>query len=319
MARLLLDPWSPDFDAPIQMSGSEGALPVEVDPNVETEEWRPIKPQPTNQIPSIHFVDGIRRVEARVLSRSDDGAIIHGAFASLAAGAVGCTSNLAELTDSIIRRRLLLTRGAEHTQSIRIGACQLCFEGAPTAGYRPEDLTNELQNLMRAEEAAVAESLLARNACVFADGPLNYFSAPTGDLIGVIKRIILPYLEPRHFGLLSQLAPGERTPLFSIRDGKYDRYSWFQRLASPRVMEHELAGTIRLEVRAAIGIQRAIQLGNLAAALLPRFASSPVRDSRAPQNLVPVGALEQQLRYRIGDSTTITRGIERKLWEGVSI
>src|ERR1019366_2503683 len=53
----------------------------------------------------------------------------------------------------------------------------------------------------------------------------------------VIKRIYLPYLDASHFALVSQLQRGERTPLFSIRDGKYDRYSWFQRLAMPRAME----------------------------------------------------------------------------------
>jgi len=118
---------------------------------------------------------------------------------------------------------------------------------------------NSLQNLMRTGEAALGASLLGPGTCVFADGPLNYFTSATDALVGVIKRIFLPYLDAGHFALVGQLAPGERTPLFSIRDGKYDRYSWFQRLAMPRAMEHSLAGIIRLEVRAALGCNRQVR------------------------------------------------------------
>ncbi|MEO8662272.1 MAG: hypothetical protein ABI693_27665 [Bryobacteraceae bacterium] len=87
----------------------------------------------------------------------------------------------------------------------------------------------------------------------------------------------------------------------------------FKRLATPRPMEHSLAGIVRLEVRAALGVVRAIELANLAAVQLSRFAR------RAPQNLVPVGALEEQLRHRLGDALTIRRAIERQIWEGVTL
>ena len=37
------------------------------------------------------------------------------------------------------------------------------------------------------------------------------------------------------------------------------------------------------------------------AALLPVVGSEPHIDPRAPQNLVPIGALERELRHRMGD------------------
>ena len=43
---------------------------------------------------------------------------------------------------------------------------------------------------------------------------------------------------------------------------------------------------------------------------LPRFASRPEHDPRAPQNLLPVGALETQLRHELGDARYIRRLIE---------
>ena len=91
------------------------------------------------------------------------------------------------------------------------------------------------------------------------------------------------------------------------------------RAAACRALEHGLAGIVRLEVRAALGLQQAVELANFAAVRLPEFASTAVRDPRAPQNLVPVGALEEQLRHRLGDVITIRRAIERKIHEGVII
>jgi hypothetical protein len=49
--------------------------------------------------------------------------------------------------------------------------------------------------------------------------------------------------------------------------------------------------------------------------VLPVFASQPGRDPRAPQNLYPVGALETQLRHRLGDAQLVRRAIEAHLLE----
>jgi hypothetical protein len=52
-----------------------------------------------------------------------------------------------------------------------------------------------------------------------------------------------------------------------------------------------------------------VVLANRTAALLPRFRSEPHIDPRAPQNLVPIGALERQLRARLGDRDLIYRAL----------
>lgn len=327
MLKLLLDPWSPDYEAAIQTDGAEIAATGSVDPGVETDSWRAIRPAQFVSGRRVYFVDGVRRVEARVLAQDDDDRLIHGLFASAGVGCVaseaaGCHAGEgrpAKYECVEIRRYLILGGGKQKAESISTGTQTVRFEGISSPGDTPDDLMNCLQNLMRTREAALAESLLAPGTCVFADGPLNYFSAATDALVGVIKRIYLPYLDAAHFALVGQLATGERTPLFSIRDGKYDRYSWFQRLAPQRATEHSLAGIVRLEVRAALGAKEAAALADFAALRLPGFASNAVRDPRAPQNLVPVGALEEMLRHRLGDVVTIRRAIERKIYEGVTI
>jgi hypothetical protein len=46
---------------------------------------------------------------------------------------------------------------------------------------------------------------------------------------------------------------------------------------------------------------------------LPRYASRPQHDPRAPQNLLPVGGLERRLRHELGDAVFIRRAIEDHL------
>jgi hypothetical protein len=316
---LLLDPWSPDYESPVRMEGAEPVASGEVDPTVETGDWHAIRPAEFTGYRRLYFADGVRRVEARVLAKADDGKLIHGIFAGVGVGCVASEQGRATYDCIEIRRYLILGGGKRKSERVSVGTQTLVFEGTSSPGDVPDDLINCLQNLMREREAELAESRLGPGSCVFADGPLNYFSAATDALVGVVKRIYLPYLDARHFALVGELTMGERTPLFSIRDGKYDRYSWFQRLATPRAMEHSLAGIVRLEVRAALGLDQAAELANFSAVRLPRFASTAVRDPRAPQNLVPVGALEQELRHRLGDVITIRRAIERKIYEGVTV
>jgi hypothetical protein len=109
--------------------------------------------------------------------------------------------------------------------------------------------------------------------------------------------------------LLPTLLPGERSPLFMIPGSGEDsgRYSWFVRLAAGGPQIHPLGGVLRLECTAEISTERAVLLADQSAVLLPRLASSPVKDPRAPQNLTPVGALESYLTHLLGDRKFIAR------------
>jgi hypothetical protein len=72
---------------------------------------------------------------------------------------------------------------------------------------------------------------------------------------------------------------------------------------------------VRLEMSAAAGLEAARRAAGLTAQHLPGLASTADRDPRAPQNLVPVGALEQQLRHRLGDPRWIRRMLMQHLSE----
>lgn len=313
---LRLDPWPPEYDSAVQFADIESEREGSVNANVETHDWGPIVPESLNEYDEICFVDGVRRIEARVIVDSQD-KMIHGLFGSIGVGAVRVRGASATFSGITVDRFLILGEGLLQREQIEVGEHTVVFEGLASAQNSPVELLGELQNLMRTSEAQLGKGLCSPNVCVFADGPLTYYAGTRDEVVGIIKTIHIPYLNAEHFSLVGSLLPGQRTPLFAIEDGKYDRYSWFLRVASGRKFDHALAGVMRLEVRAALGLENASMVANFSARELPRFVSSPARDPRAPQNLAPVGNLETELRHRLGDSLLLRRGIERRLLEGV--
>ena len=56
-------------------------------------------------------------------------------------------------------------------------------------------------------------------------------------------------------------------------------------------------------------LHRLTNVAELTARLLPPLASAPHKDPRAPQNLVPIGGLERELRHRLGDQHILYRAL----------
>src|SRR5262249_1474725 len=199
---------------------------------------------------------------------------------------------------ALVHRYLILGSGKKKTEAVRVGGSNLAFNGFASGYNTPPDMVDELQNLMRTAEASLGQSLLSPTTCVFVDGPLTYYSTSSQALVGIIKRIHRLYLSTEYLDLLTRLESGQRTPIFLIDDGKNNRYSCYIRLTNPLPTEHPYAGLIRIEIRAAVGLETTLNLANFASQELPKFASSRIRDPRAPQNLLPIGALEDELKRR---------------------
>ena len=85
------------------------------------------------------------------------------------------------------------------------------------------------------------------------------------------------------------------------------RSSWYLRL--PGSSGAPWSGVVRLECSADLPVPEVIRLADLSAVLLPPLASSPHKDPRAPQNLVPIGGLERELRRRLGDQQLLYRSL----------
>jgi hypothetical protein len=192
------------------------------------------------------------------------------------------------------------------------GQATLCF----TPRVEPENTLLApllgLQRAMREEEARLAQDLGRGADLVFLDGPLSYLTSAASPIVGFVKRLMIPYLEPEHARLLPALEPGQRTPLFLI-PGRVRRYSWYLRLTRGRAIESALTGIVRLETSAELPLADVRAIADAGCRLLPRLASDPAHDPRAPQNLHPVGGLEQRLRRLLGDPLLVRRAIEAHL------
>jgi hypothetical protein len=308
--RLRVDPWAAEYD------GGAGRLELDapaaaVDATVDGE-WRALRPPPrTGDPPPLAFVDGVRRIDCRfVVEHAERRA--YGLFGSFAVGATTTERAAAVVREHIGRVAATGSGFAIDPVAIRQRAVQAVYAPETTAEDDPEAPLRALQNAMRRAEAALAPQVADGVAAAFGDGPLSSL-AGDGPLIGYVKRLLRSYLPPAQEALLPRLQLGERTPLFLVRGAPLDRYSWYQRIGHGRGIDTELTGVVRCEVAARLGRDRARALADLAARELPRFASDPLRDPRAPQNLFPIGALETHLRHRLGDPLLLRRALEAQL------
>lgn len=129
------------------------------------------------------------------------------------------------------------------------------------------------------------------------DGPLRGRDASAG--VGYVKTQHVQYLDENQHTVVAELNPGQRTPVFAIGSGgRFPRWSWYLRLPGPR--SHPLSGIVRLELPGLGGPEAAAERADVVSATLPRFASEPHKEARAPQNLYPISGLEKQLRRRLG-------------------
>jgi len=306
---LRADPWTPDYG--MGFEARLGEVPASADPDVERTDWsRPVSPAEAER-GVIWFVDGVRRVELRVLAE-EDGARVHGLFGSWAVGAVR-SDGRATFAEHDVGRNLVLGGGRSATRvELEAGPHRLVFEPRTETGPDPDTPLYGLQEAMRGGEAAIATRIAGSRGClVLVDGPLKTLrDETTSPIVGVVKRFVRAYLGPEHDALLGRLAPGERTPLFGLAyEGQpFERFAWYTRLVPSRAAWHDHAGLVRCEVRAGAGIDAARSLADRVSAMLPRFAGRST-DPRYPQNLAPVGGLETWLQHRMGHRGLIRRAI----------
>ncbi len=106
-------------------------------------------------------------------------------------------------------------------------------------------------------------------------------------------------------GILASVEP-RRTPVFKLVK-LWGGWTWYLRL--PGTSGAPWAGIVRIECSPDFTVEQAIELAHLSAATLPRLASSPYKDPRAPQNLVPIAGLERRLRGMLGDARVLHRAL----------
>ncbi|MDP2622519.1 MAG: hypothetical protein Q8Q29_01835 [Actinomycetota bacterium] len=302
MARLHVEGWAPEYGAAVDPDDSLTPAEGSVDLDVEDRPWEPI-PGSDDGIPIVAFVDGVRRVEARLLLDDDSGPV-PGICGSFATGAVvwDRAATRSEVVRPEVVRMAILAEG--HAPSLPPLPAWLVYRTSSVDGDDPASLIQQFHAAMRKAEADLAEDLAGSGYFVVADGPLYDYTA--SDKMGYVKSHRRSYLPDG--SIVGRLPKAHRTPLFAIGEGRFRRYSWYVRL-SDRADGHSWVGVVRCEASAALDRQSVVRIADRSAAVLPLVGSEPHIEPRAPQNLVPIAALERDLRHRLGDAGLVLRAL----------
>ncbi|MCP4222894.1 MAG: hypothetical protein GY773_06085 [Actinomycetia bacterium] len=296
--RFAVESWDPAYGISADDSSLEPAdQPVDATVELPLDQWRPLVP--AGLAPeTVLFVDGVRRIDTRVWI--DDEELTRPAIcATVAAGVVRCEPGAATIFGVQVERGVYTAVAGATDIETKHGT----YEVRPAVDDQDASLYFSLHRHMTELEQSLSVELSRAELVVF-DGPLRGREQATS--VGYVKTQHVQYLEPAQHRVVAALADGERTPLFAI-GGQFPRWSWYLRLPGPR--SHALSGIVRLELPGLGEADDAVERAEVISAALPRYASKPHREARAPQNLYPISGLERELRRRLGDVRLMERAL----------
>ena len=92
--KLRLDPWATEYNTAYYADEVAQVTPDHIDPFVETDIWQSINAATSSlNWEKLLFIDGSRRIEARLLLEDDQEQIAFGAMGTCAVGVVDCCPN----------------------------------------------------------------------------------------------------------------------------------------------------------------------------------------------------------------------------------
>jgi hypothetical protein len=311
-ARFFVDPWDPGYGSALAEAAAEldrlndSSADLKADVELPAAGWRPLDPPPGAAAPDpVFVVDGVRRIDARVwIDDPASPAPQLGVAASWGAGVVRL-DGAAEVVTAQVRRALFTAApgAADIVTPVAAYPVRMAADGAP------DKLSLALQQRLAETElevsAAARGTAGAAGDLLLLDGPLRGRTR-LPRTVGYVKTHHAAYLPTALSEVVTGLAPGQRTPLFTI-GSSWIRHSWY--LCLPGRSAAPWAGVVRCECSADLRRDEAAALADATCLLLPRLASTPHKDPRAPQNLVPIGGLEKLLRHRLGDARVLHRAL----------
>jgi len=306
-----VDPWDPGYGVADELYGQESSAEVELDFELPAERWRPLDPAPDVDLPATTlFLDGVRRIDARVWVHNDEPEPVPGVVASLAVGLLRCDGT-ARIADIQVDRGLYTTAA----EAVDLRTRHAAYALRPAHGG-PDRLVLAVQQRLLELEVELAIRWRAEvedDALLVVDGPLRG-RTHLHRTVGYIKTHNKTYLPTPQAQVVADLGAGQRTPVFSMGTS-WQRRSWYLRLPEASTGT-PWSGIVRLECPVELSSADAARLADTTAALLPPLASRPHKDPRAPQNLVPIGGLERELRHRLGDPALLYRSLRAALHGG---
>jgi hypothetical protein len=305
-----VDPWDPGYGLAFSddLNGNaleESSAELNLDLEVPAAQWRPIDPDPATKLPgTVLFLDGVRRIDARVWVHGSAPQPAPGIAASFAAGLV-CCDGAARIAGVSVERGLF-TACPEATD---ITTRHTRYPARIASAGALDQLSLALQQRLTQAEAQLALTFRAGHPddddLLVVDGPLRG-RTHLDRVVGYIKTHHASYLPAEQATVVAALMPGQRTPAFTMGTS-WRRNSWYLQL--PGTQGVPWSGVVRLECSADLPRPQVVEVANQTSRLLPRLASTPYKDPRAPQNLVPIGGLERELRHRLGDQQLLYRSL----------
>lgn len=287
-------------------------MPIEedelsVEPIEQLGAYKPTK----SQIPTLFFIDGVRRTEASIaLQLPNSPKVYRGIFASLCAGTLMVRyGGINLIQESLVYHHLKRYLFTDLEQNLLESFPKLKdtdFEPKFSDQDMSLAIMNELRSNLEINSAikAIQESSKYQNSIVICDGTLDPSLSQT-HCVGLIKNSQRAFVEPE---LLSKLGPSERSHIFAfLKDGKPYKYSWYVKLN-----DGSLENLIRLEIFACDS-KTLYNIVNTCTYALPLLSSNPFQDQRSPQNLLPISSLERFLRHHLGSYKIIRSNIIKAL------
>ncbi len=306
--RLFVDAWDPAYGASFEAAGGPAApssAQVQTDVELPADEWRPLTAPDSIEPPDVVLlVDGVRRIDASVWTEEPDGSSFPGLAASYAAGVVRCDlrRGAAELAGAEVERGLFTA--SPSAQDVVAGQIRYAVHRLGGSGELSK-LPAAVQGPLTALEVKVSGAVRDDGDLLVVDGPLRS-RRQLPRTLGYIKTQHSQYLDARLTAVVTGLAAGHRSPVFRLGTA-WGGWSWYLRL--PVAAGAPWAGIVRMECSADLTIDEAVELADLSLVTLPRFASTPYKDPRAPQNLIPIAGLERRLRALLGDARLLHRAL----------
>jgi hypothetical protein len=335
--NLRLDPWAAEYNTAYyaEVANREDDQ-VSLDTALEhpADAWQPVRDAPPETLwTDVFFLDGSRRVEERVLLEQDRRQLAFGAMGTYAVGAVSCCSHFSRpatfVGDMRVKRVCALSSGYDRVNDpapleltalapFQLG--HLRYDIIPTEETDADAVVRKLQQEMLEAEKALAGNLADthEHALIIVDGRRSLVSRER-NLVGYVKTIHDIKINRAQLDVVQKLEQGERSPIYLVNPGRSEQqyFEWFLRLRDPRPWLYSLAGMVRLQAYAGSEAEQylgdTINLANWLSATLPKLASRQHQDPRAPQQLLPVRALEAELRRRMGHPAVLRRRITRFL------
>jgi len=310
-----LEAWNPEYALPERVSSEDEARGLgEVKTHYETT-WAARTPpkQEPQRWPIVYLVDGRQRIDAQIIDSRGRRALL----ATVIAGAVLRDGSGIRPVGEPLKRHLLL-HSSDLEEPLPPGLSH--YQPVRTDKSDPAGLRSKVIELMRHLEASLVNGL--EGGLVIMDGQIypgeQAYRTPER-LLGYTKTQAASYLKPEQQALLYELQPYQRSPIFQIPGyalrRPVDVFSWYVRLPlEPKTTFYGGAALLRVETPTPEP-HAAIQLADLSVSLFCALASSPAKDPRAPQNLIPIGGLEQWLGRHLGQAEVVQRRIVQALFD----